>query len=54
MQNLLNFMPLLAFVVAYKLRDIYFATAVLMAAMVLLCLIEWLRARTISSPSRPT
>lgn len=49
MQNLLNFMPLLAFVVAYKLRDIYFATAVLMAAMVLLCLIEWLRARTISS-----
>jgi intracellular septation protein len=48
MQNLLNFMPLLAFVVAYKLRDIYFATAVLMAAMLLLCLIEWLRTRTVS------
>jgi intracellular septation protein len=48
MQNLLNFAPLLAFVIAYKTRDIYFATAVLMISMLLLCVVEWLLVRRVS------
>ena len=38
MQALIDFLPLLAFVVAYYLRDVYFATAVLMIAMPLMLL----------------
>ncbi|MFT3905207.1 MAG: inner membrane-spanning protein YciB [Steroidobacteraceae bacterium] len=49
MQALLDFMPLLAFMLAYKLGGIYVATAVLMAAMLLLLLIDWLRLRRIPS-----
>lgn len=48
MQNVLNFLPLIAFWVAYKLRGIYFATAVLMGTMLLLLGIEWLRTRRLS------
>lgn len=33
MQALIDFIPLVAFALAYWLRDVYFATAVLMAAM---------------------
>ena len=45
MQALLDFAPVAAFFVAYSLGGIYVATAVLMAAMVLLLLIDWLRLR---------
>lgn len=48
MQLFLDFLPLLAFFVAYKLGDIYLATKALMIAMVLLCLVNWLRTRKIS------
>ena len=48
MESVLNFAPLLAFLIAYKLRGIYVATGVLMAAMVLLCLIEYARRRRVS------
>jgi intracellular septation protein len=44
----LNFLPLVAFLVAYRIGGIYAATAVLMAAMVLLAGIDWLRRRRIS------
>ncbi|MEP7312293.1 MAG: inner membrane-spanning protein YciB [Pseudomonadota bacterium] len=40
MRSLLEFSPLLAFLIAYYLRDIYFATAVLMGAMVALLIFD--------------
>lgn len=49
MDTLLNFLPLVAFLAAYKLRDIYAATAVLMVAMLLLCGVEYLRHRRVST-----
>ena len=49
MDSLLNFLPLLAFLAAYKLRDIYVATAALMVTMVLLCGVEFLRHRRVSA-----
>jgi intracellular septation protein len=48
MQAALNFLPLAAFLLAYKFGGIYIATAVLMAAMVLLTLVDYLRLRRIS------
>ncbi|MCS6947688.1 MAG: septation protein IspZ [Steroidobacteraceae bacterium] len=42
-------LPLVAFVAAYWLRGIYVATAVLMAAMVLLVLWEWRRTRRVAA-----
>jgi intracellular septation protein len=48
MESVLNFAPLLAFLIAYKVRGIYVATGVLMAAMLLLCVIEYLRRRRVS------
>jgi intracellular septation protein len=48
MHALLNFLPLAAFLIAYLLGGIYTATAVLMAAMVLLAGIDWLRTRRVS------
>ena len=47
MQSLLELAPLLAFLVAYYAKGIYFATAVLMGAMVLLLAIDYLRTRRI-------
>lgn len=49
MQALLEFLPLVAFVAAYYLRGIYFATGVLMVAMCLLVAVTWLRTRKVSS-----
>jgi intracellular septation protein len=43
MQALTEFAPLVAFVVAYYLRGLYVATAVLMAAMLLLLVVDRLR-----------
>lgn len=48
MDALLNFAPLALFLVTYKLRGIYAGTAVLMAAMVALCVIEYLRLRRLT------
>ncbi len=47
MQALLEFLPVLAFFVAYFLKGLYVATAVLMAGMALLLVADWLRARRI-------
>jgi intracellular septation protein len=49
MQAALNFLPLVAFLLAYKFGGIYVATAVLMGAMVLLALVDYLRFRRVSS-----
>ena len=43
MQLLLDFLPVAAFFIAYKVGDIYTATATLMVAMPLLCGLTWLR-----------
>ncbi len=48
MQALFDLLPVLAFLVAYKLHGIYVATAVLMAGMLLLLGATWLRQRRIS------
>ena len=47
MQALSGFAPLVAFFVAYSLRGLYAATAVLMAAMVALVAFEWWRQRKV-------
>src|SRR2546429_3999270 len=47
MQALTALAPLVAFFAAYRLRDLYAATAVLMAAMVLVLAVDWLRHRRI-------
>jgi intracellular septation protein len=48
MQAALNFLPLAAFMLAYKWAGIYVATSVLMVSMVLLALIDYLRLRRVS------
>jgi intracellular septation protein len=48
MQATLNFLPLAAFMLAYKYGGIYVATAVLMASMLLLALVDYLRVRRVS------
>jgi intracellular septation protein len=47
MQALTEFAPILAFFVAYYLRGLYVATAVLMVAMLALLAVDWLRTRRI-------
>ena len=47
MQALTGLAPLVAFFVTYRLRGLYAATAVLMAAMVALLALDWLRHRRI-------
>jgi|SRR5580658_1297646 intracellular septation protein len=47
MQALAEFAPLLAFIVAYYLRGLYAATAVLMVAMLALVAVDWLRLRRV-------
>jgi intracellular septation protein len=47
MQALLEFSPLVAFMGAYYLRDLYFATGVLMVAMLALLAADWLLTRRI-------
>jgi intracellular septation protein len=48
MQLILEFFPLAAFLIAYKLGGVYAATATLMVAMLLSVAISWLRTRTVS------
>jgi intracellular septation protein len=47
MQALLEFAPLIAFIVAYYLRGIYAATTVLMVAMAVLLIVDFVRLRRI-------
>jgi len=49
MQAVINFLPLAAFMLAYRLGGIYVATAVLMGAMVALALVDYLRFRRVSA-----
>jgi intracellular septation protein len=49
MQAVVNFLPLAAFMLAYRLGGIYVATAVLMGAMVVLALVDYLRFRRVST-----
>jgi intracellular septation protein len=48
MQMLFEFLPLLAFFVAYKFGGIYVATGVLVAAVVIQASIEWIRRKRVS------
>jgi intracellular septation protein len=48
MQALLEFLPLLVFIAAYYLKGIYVATGALMASMLLLLAVDWLRQRRIA------
>ena len=47
MQALTALAPLVAFFVTYRLRGLYAATAVLMAAMIVVLAVDWLRERRI-------
>src|SRR5260370_40022674 len=47
MQALLEFAPLVAFFVAYRVGGLYTSTAVLMGAMVILLIVDYLRLRRI-------
>jgi len=47
MQQILDFAPLVVFIVAYYLKDLYVATGALMVAMVLLLLADWLLLRRV-------
>jgi intracellular septation protein len=49
MQAALNFLPLAAFFLAYRLGGIYVATGALMASMLLLAAVDWLRTRRVST-----
>ena len=49
MDALLNFTPLLLFLVVYKLQGIYAGTAVLRAGMVAVCAVELLRTRRVAT-----
>jgi intracellular septation protein len=49
MQLLLDFLPVLAFFIAYKVGGIYVATKTLMVAMTLMCAASWLRTRKVSN-----
>lgn len=48
MQLLIDYIPILFFIVAYFLKDIYFATAVLMATMPLILLLQWLVTKKVN------
>ena len=49
MQLLIDFLPVVAFFVAYKLSGIYVATAVLIVAVILQSAVQWLRKGKLSN-----
>ena len=49
MQLLFDFFPVIAFFVAYKLSDIYVATAVILVAVLLQAGIQWFRQRKLNT-----
>lgn len=48
MQLLFDFLPIIAFFVAYKLTDIFVATGVLIVAVIVQAAVQWVRHRTVS------
>jgi intracellular septation protein len=48
MQLLFDFFPVIAFFVAYKLTDIYTATAVIIVAVMIQVAVQWLRHRRLN------
>jgi len=48
MQLLLDYIPIVIFFAAYFIRDIYFATAVLMVVMPVIVLLQWIISRKIN------
>lgn len=48
MQLLIDYIPIVIFIAAYFVKDIYFATAVLMGTMPLILLIQWLITRKLN------
>jgi intracellular septation protein len=48
MQILFDFFPVIAFFVAYKLADIYVATGVIIAAVIVQVAVQWIRHRKVS------
>lgn len=48
MQLLLDYIPIIAFILAYFYRDIFFATAVLMAVMPVILLVQWLMTKKLN------
>jgi intracellular septation protein len=49
MQLLFDFLPVIAFFIAYKLADIFVATVVLIVAVVLQSAVQWLRRRKLNT-----
>ena len=48
MQLLIDYIPIVFFIIAYFFKDIFFATAVLMAAMPVVLIVQWLMTRKIN------
>lgn len=48
MQLLLDYIPIIVFILAYFYEDIFFATAVLMAVMPLVLLLQWLMTKKLN------
>jgi len=48
MQLFVDYIPIVVFIIAYFLKDIYFATAVLMATMPLILVLQWLISRKVN------
>ncbi len=48
MQLLLDYIPIVIFIAAYFFEDIFFATAVLMAVMPVILLVQWLMTRKLN------
>jgi intracellular septation protein len=48
MQLLLEYIPIIAFILAYFYRDIFFATIVLMAVMPVILLVQWLMTKKLN------
>jgi intracellular septation protein len=49
MQLLFDFFPVIAFFIAYKLTDIYVATAVIIVAVLVQTSVQWIRHKKVSS-----
>ncbi len=49
MQLLIDFLPIVAFFVAYKLADIYVATGVLIVAVLIQAAVQWVRTRKVNN-----
>lgn len=48
MQLLIDYIPIVIFIVAYFYRDIFFATGVLMAVMPIVLLLQWVTTRKVN------